>query len=176
MSMDPQVAYQVISSNESQATIYGVLRHLDLKPNHPNYEDYVQEAWVVFYLWLQEPKAKWLSPKQQRSIGYTRMYRHLINLLIHDQRHAQHRDDGDVPSVMQLITNDTPKWQLDWLGLPLSTRQLKIIWYLVEYGENQQVVAQKLGVNRKTIQRELSAIRKIIRANNLIAEVKKCKI
>ena len=174
--MNPEKAYQLMLSNEFQATIFGVLRHLDLKPSQSIYEDYVQEAWVVFYLWLQEPQATNLNAKQQRSIGYTRMYRHLVNLLIHDQRHAQRRDDGDVPSVMQLITNDTPKWQLDWLGLPLSTRQLKIIWYLVEYGENQQVVAQKLGVNRKTIQRELSAIRKIIRANNLIAEVKKCKI
>ena len=172
--MNPEKAYQLMLSNEFQATIFGVLRHLDLKPSQSIYEDYVQEAWVVFYLWLQEPQATNLNAKQQRSIGYTRMYRHLVNLLIHDQRHAKRCDSLDTHRMMHIVSEPIPTWQIDLLGLPFTKRQLKIIWYLVEYGENQQTVAQKLGVNRKTIQRELSVIRQIIQTSDLMQGVVGC--
>lgn len=159
--MDKTAAYTFIDTKESWATIYGVLRHLGVDARNAAYEDYAQEAWLIFYQWLQDPVADGLAPEALRGIAYTRMYRRILNLLHREHRHRDRRDaDEELAQTPVAATSDyETAWFMCLDFAQLTNRQRLILHWLVDHGDTQTAIAAKLKVSRRTMQREIHALR-----------------
>lgn len=163
--MEQEQAYQLIDLPESQATIYGVLRRLGIDARHPEYEDYAQEAWIIFYLWCLEADLSQYTPADIRKIGFTRMYRRLMNLRYREirKRDTQTMVGGDDDTLTTLpVPIADLDWQLDLDGINFTKRQRQILWYMLAGQGNQQWVANQLLISRKTVSREMTIIRNLL--------------
>lgn len=165
--MSPEEAYQFIDTDSSKAAIYGVLRHVGLTPRDNDFEDCAQEAWLSFYLWLQEDLAVELDDSARRKIAYTRMYRHILNIRYRTKRQDFHHvatEDNVLASFGDASANDT---HLDLHGVPLSSRQRDLLWHLIASSGNQSWVAQQMNLSRRTISREVKQLRQLLDQHNL---------
>lgn len=159
--MEQAQALQLMDTPQAQATIYGVIRRLGIDACHPEYEDYAQEAWIIFYLWCLEANPARHSPAEIRKIGFTRMYRRLLNLRYREIRkrntHTMVGDQATFDILPALYSYDN--WELETYNLALTKRQRQIMWYLIASQGNQQWVAQQLNISRKTVRHELGELR-----------------
>lgn len=159
--MEPAQAYELMDTPEAQATIYGVIRRLGIDARHPEYEDYAQEAWIIFYLWCLEANLTIYSPTEIRKIGFTRMYRRLMNLRYREIRKRDTQMMIADQSTFDMLPGPTnyEHWELAIHGIKLTKRQRQIMWYLIAGQGNQQWVASQLKISRKTVKRELVELR-----------------
>ncbi|WP_165964780.1 sigma-70 family RNA polymerase sigma factor [Periweissella cryptocerci] len=168
--MNETDAYTFIDTKESWATIYGMLRHLGVAAFDPDYEDYAQEAWLIFYQWLQEPAAAELAPEALRGIAYTRMYRRTLNQLRRNHRHRDMREDDEALAQTPMTANE--EFELAWFTRlafdKLTDRQRVILHWLVDHGDTQTAVADKLGVSRRTVSREIKIVRQQLLRDRII--------
>lgn len=150
-----------INSKEAQITIYGVLKRIGIRPTNNNFEDYYQEAQIVFLLWLNEPLAKTLTKKRCLQIAYTRMYRKLINLRKHE---FKIRDVSQVEVKDDLFLKQKTK-EVDSLinlhGISLTKRQQDILNALI-VDDNKTKVANQLKLSKRTVFREINILKALL--------------
>lgn len=165
--MSPEEAYQFIDTDRSKATIYGVLRHVGLTPRDHDFEDCAQEAWIAFYLWLCEDLAATLDDNALRKIAYTRMYRHILNIRYRVRRQQYHHVMTEDATLASFGSANETDVQLELHGIPLTSRQREIIWYMLASSGNQSWVAAEMQLSRRTISREVQVLRDLLEQHDV---------
>ncbi|MFC6261040.1 helix-turn-helix domain-containing protein [Levilactobacillus fujinensis] len=107
MTIDNAAAYKFLFTGDHETMLYGVLKKLNLKPGHPDYEDYFQEARVLFpdiyHAFPEDPEEK---PHQFLAYAQQKLYWTLMDQRRHDFRDNSHQESGDGDTLLSGLPDD----------------------------------------------------------------------
>ncbi|WP_143463050.1 helix-turn-helix domain-containing protein [Levilactobacillus enshiensis] len=107
MTTDNAAAYQFLFTGDHETILYAVLKKLNLKPGHPDYEDYFQEARVLFPdIYHAFPEDPLVKPHQFLAYAQQKLYWTLMDQRRHDFRENSHQESGDGDTLLGELPGD----------------------------------------------------------------------
>ncbi|WP_203651007.1 sigma-70 family RNA polymerase sigma factor [Secundilactobacillus yichangensis] len=157
MDRTAQAAFEFLAEDDHQLIIYGALKKLGVRQNDSQFEDLVQEGWLLFVAIYQKyPQEPAESPKQFLAYAHRALYRSFLNQLQAKQREAKHLETGEVdlsgvPQTLDVLA-DTIDTELlkGWLG-KCNEAERRFLIDRIYYQLTPSEISKKWGVSRQTI-------------------------
>ncbi|KRL02610.1 sigma-70 family RNA polymerase sigma factor [Liquorilactobacillus capillatus] len=187
--MTREEAFRFLFSEERERLIYGVCKRLHLSPQNPQYQDYLQEARIIFtdaYMAYKKLNPKMDDEKALMLFAYQRIYWRLLDMLRRERRNqvncqnieGVHNDESDTEVSLDLVDPTTYNLEDETLHFELYQRLLALCTpneakYLREsflYVRPITQIAKMYGVSRQTIYKWRAGVQ--VKARILLAEEK----
>lgn len=156
-------AYKFLYTGDHEMILYATLKRLHLRPAHPDYEDYLQEARLLFpEVYVDFPDDPEAKPHQFLAYAQRKIYWALLDRLRRDRKQNDRQEDGDQTTLLEVLPSDDDI--LDAIGQQDFRRYLlKVIGGSGSTGEwrflvgtlidqlTADEIAAKHGVSRNTV-------------------------
>ncbi|MCH5461657.1 sigma-70 family RNA polymerase sigma factor [Lactobacillus sp. LC28-10] len=157
MDRTAQTAFDFLAEGDHELIIYSALKKLGIRQNDANFEDLVQEGWLLFVVIYQKyPQEPADSPKQFLAYAHQALYRRFLNQLQAQQRETKHLETGEVdlsgvPQTLDVLA-DTIDMELltGWLE-KCNEAERRFLIDRIYYQMTPSEISKKWGVSRQTI-------------------------
>lgn len=164
--LTPGFAY--LMEENHQGLVHGVLKRLHILPNHPQYDDLVQEGCIRFAQKYVEYDAT-TAHNSLLSYLYQGVYWHLLDLLRKQQRQTEHTQkmsadqegwEAEILDDGEPIGEVNDRELLNQLWLNCTHDQRKFLCSSFNEGMNVTEIARKYRVSRKTVYKWKQGVQK----------------
>lgn len=95
-------AFEFLATGDHRVIIYSALKQLGMTPSNDQYEDFVQEGWILFTdIFRKYPDNPWDKPKPFLAYARLALYRRFLNKLT--RYSATHESAEDQETVDTLV-------------------------------------------------------------------------
>ncbi|GAX04003.1 DNA-directed RNA polymerase specialized sigma subunit [Secundilactobacillus pentosiphilus] len=165
MERTAQAAFEFLAADDHQLIIYSALKKLGIRQNDTDFEDLVQEGWLLFVAIFQKyPQEPTKKPKQFLAYAHQALYRRFLNQLQAKQREIKHLETGEVdlsgvPQKLDVLANTIDTDLLKgWLG-KCNAAERRFLIDRIYYQLTPSEISKKWGVSRQTIYKWQKRIR-----------------
>lgn len=107
MDNDVTPAYRFLFTGDHEAILYGALKRLHLTPTHADYEDYLQEARLLFpTVYAEFPDDPEAKPHQFLAYAQQKITWKLADQLRRDRRQDDYQAPGDQATLLATLAKD----------------------------------------------------------------------
>lgn len=157
MDRTVQAAFDFLAEGDHQIIIYSALKKLGIRPQASQYEDLVQEGWLLFVAIFQKyPQEPADAPKKFLAYAHQALYRRFLNTVMQQQREAGHLESEEVDLTTLPHLQDTLADTIDedlmkgWLG-KCNRAERRFLIDSVYHQLTPTEIAKKWGVSRQTV-------------------------
>lgn len=165
MERTAQTAFEFLAAGDHQLIIYSALKKLGIRQNETNFEDLVQEGWLLFVAIYQKyPQEPTEAPKQFLAYAHQALYRSFLNQLQAKRREAKYleKSDVDLSGVPQPLDVHADIVDADllkgWLG-KCNEAERRFLIDRIYYQLTPTEIGKKWGVSRQTVYKWQKRIR-----------------
>ncbi|MTV82216.1 sigma-70 family RNA polymerase sigma factor [Secundilactobacillus folii] len=157
MERTVQNAFDFLAEGDHQLIIYSALKKLGIRQQDSQYEDLVQEGWLLFVdVYKKYPQEPTEAPKKFLAYAHQALYRRFLNTVMSQQREAGHLENEEVDLTTLPYSEDLLAHTIDadllkgWLG-KCNAAERNFLIDSVYHQLTPTEIAKKWGVSRQTV-------------------------
>lgn len=176
MKQSPHAAaYRFLYDGDHETILYAILKRLHITQAHADYEDYLQEARLLFpEVYTAFPDNPEEQPHQFLAYAQQKIYWALLDRLRHDRKQLDRQEPGNQDEILDLVPSDDDilaaigqadfrNYLIKLIGGAGKTGEWRYLVGTLVDQLTPEEIAERHGVNRATVFRwRRSLVRRLV--------------